>query len=570
MSQMSYWLVLISLVTSKIYFANSYALTANYISQLYYNIKFSIYIEDNNIDSIDPNAFYQYKMLNSIAIESNNMLTIDLEAFKYATNITTLSLKLWSLNTFTNSKNLKFPYLTQLRIYTNLTSLNKPMFNAFPALYRLDASNHNRLASAIKTIDVHTFESLSSLGELSLSLNSLTGFEYLQIPKNLKSLVLYGNKMNYFALSRTMGVLKYLDISNNLFRSFKSMDFTFLANLTELGLSNNPHAYPNEFSGHMKPLVKLERAYFNNLSINAIGSDFFTTNTKLQYIDLSDNKISSLGSGAFKGLNDLDTLLLDYNNLTKILSGTFNNSNLMILKINDNQISKLDESSFYGYSSVTNVNLCNNKLTKILPRTFINKFVSVSLLYNQITEIDNSTFDGAIEISYLEISYNKIEKIGPGSFSNVKVDYLYLSNNNLTEIRNGSFVGNLNYLDLSFNRIEKIEEGAFNYVSIKNAFFLNDNNLSEINATMFAGQNQLRYINLANNALSRIEPGSFANLPNLKDVYLENNQLIQLDISMFVGSNILGIIALNGNPNLSTANLQSLCSSGAEYCQVYY
>lgn len=57
----------------------------------------------------------------------------------------------------------------------------------------------------------------------------------------------------------------------------------------------------------------------------------------------------------------------------------------------------------------------------------------------------------------------------------------------MTEIRNGSFVGNLNYLDLSFNRIEKIEEGEFNYVSIKDTLYLNDNNLTEINATMFAG-----------------------------------------------------------------------------------
>ena len=75
---------------------------------------------------------------------------------------------------------------------------------------------------------------------------------------------------------------------------------------------------------------------------------------------------------------------------------------------------------------------------------------------------------------------------------------------------------------------------------------------------MFAGPNLLKHISLDYNAISKIETGSFANLPNLRGVYFGNNQLTQLDSSMFAGSNNLETISLTGNPNLSTANIQSL------------
>ena len=571
MSRVSFLLVLLSLVTSNIYIADSYTLTASVLNQLGYNNQsWFININDNNIDSIDPNAFNGYDTLDSIRLDLNSLLTIDLEVFKYAANITGLFLHVPSLNKFTNSKNVKFPYITGLTLYTNLISLNKAMFNAFPALRYFRTGEYSiGYSSSLKTVDVHTFESLSNLTNLDLQLNSLTAFEYLQIPKNLKNLNLAGNKMNYFALSRTMGVLDYLDISANRFRSFKSMDFTFLANLTQLDLYSNPHAYPNEFSGHMKPLVKLERIDFRNLSINKIDSTFFKTNTKLKRIDLSYNKISSLDSGAFDGLNDLNTILLNANNLTKIASGTFKNPSLITIDVAGNEISQLDESSFYGYPNYR-VNLNANKITKILPRSFCNQFQSIALQGNEITEIENTTFDGVIRIDGLLLTDNKIEKIAPNSFKNISsVD---LGNNRLRELKNGTFVGTIS-LSLWGNRIEKIEADAFKYANLTGSINLSYNLLTGINKTMFVGQNQLQSIYLNNNFLSKIESGAFANLPNLNAVHLQNNALTYLDGSMFAGSNKLNYIYLKSNPGILNAynktTLQSmLCPPAATNCQI--
>ena len=529
MHKLSYLLVLLSIIISNIYIADSYTLTASVLNQWGYNSQSTtISIYDDNIDSIDPNALNGFNNLNELIFTNKKFLTIDLEVFKAAVNLKVLRLFVPSLNKLTNSKNIKLPNLVIFCLSTNFTSLSKAMFSsAFPSIFAFSTGcfDFNRMEfpnNQIKTIDVHTFEDMSTLESLDLGRSLLTSFEYLQIPKNLKQLILSCNNMNYFALSRTMGVLEYFDISNNRFRSFKSMDFTFLANLTYLSLSNNPHAYPYEIAGHLKPLVKLTDVYLGNLSISSLDSNYFKSNTKLKKIFLADNKISSLDSKPFDGLNDLNTIWLNNNNLTKISSGTFSNPNLEGLGLSFNQISEMENSAIYG-NPIMKVNLYGNKLTKI-SRAFSNVFDFIDLSYNLITEIDSLTLDGVTQINKLYFQNNYIQKIGTGSFNNIG--------------------GSLNYIDLSYNFLTKVE------------------------STTFAGQSQLETIILKNNFLSTIEPGTFANLPNLKNVDLSFNQLTQLDSSIFAGSNNLLTITLTGNSNLSTANLQSLCPPAATNCQV--
>ena len=60
------------------------------------------------------------------------------------------------------------------------------------------------------------------------------------------------------------------------------MDFTFLANLKVLYLGYNPHDYPYEIPGHLKPLVNLESVDLTNLSISSLDSNYFKNNTKLK------------------------------------------------------------------------------------------------------------------------------------------------------------------------------------------------------------------------------------------------------------------------------------------------
>ena len=571
------------------------------LTQLGYNNQSSsVSININNITDIDSIAFKGYTQLTSLSIQQSSLSKIDLGLFKDSVNLQSLNF-LYNpiLTQLTNSKKIIFSFV-QILVFKDcpLSNLDSNVVNAFPNLTTFDFKSSsanlvqlsplkvNQLSpwkklkilsistknqtsltkehfnglssltflsfmkSNIKTVEVHTLLALPNVTAVDLSYNDITAFEYLQIPDKLIRLNLEGNKMNYFMLSRTMGYLKYLYINNNLFRSFKSMDFTFLANLTILDLSNNPHAYPNEIAGHMKPLVNLIDVRLNNLSISSIDSNFFKQNLNLYRIDLNKNKISVLPYNTFSHLISLTSLGLNYN-----------------------QINVLDNRTFVGLN-LQYISLANNNLTKIAPRTFYN----LNMLYildassNSISEVDSSAFIGCYNLRYLYLDINRLSKISPGTFENLTLHTLSLSNNQLTELNNSTFAGlrSLVYLEIYANKISRIGPRTFYGLNIATLRF-DWNLLTELDNDTFVGQNELSYVDFSFNMFFSFKQGTFNNLINLKYIYLDGNYAIQLDNSTFVGcNNLREISVLYRYTNLPKDNLKSLCPVDAVNCKVIY
>ena len=693
-------LVLLSLLASNAYGVAAYTLDASMLTQLGYNNQSTfVFIGDSNMTDIDPNAFKGYTKMTNLFITSTSMPKLDLEVFKDSLNLQAMTF--WgnsSLTELTNSKKIVFPFMGGLSFENSpLANIDSNVINAFPNLTSFyftcgfmwpysDYTCQNKLilkpnqlspwkklrileiktknqssltkehfnglnslwyltfrSSHIKTVEAQTFSALTNLIRVDFSNNDINALEYLQIPINLGSLNLQGNKMNYFMLSRTMGFIKTLNLKDNLFRSFKSMDFTFLANVTDLDLSNNPHAYPNEISGHMKPLVNLVTVRLSNLSINTIDSNFFKYTTKLNYIYLdfnnisiisynafvyskaleylvlSNNQISFVDNRTFVGLDNLTHIDLRYNKFRKIPSRTFNNLSIKYyLGLSNNLISEIESYAFSGSYDLMNLDLQYNQISKIWPRSFANlKINALSLSYNLISELDISTFDGLI-VGTIDLSYNNISRLVPGLFLNVRYS-LYLSNNRLTKLENGTFAGpykldsiyldsnmistieagafngltNLTWLDLRNNSISSLKVGAFDGLTMVRTIHLLDNLISTIDVGALNGLTNLDYIDLrnnkistiaagtfngltnlgviflSNNLISTIEAGAFNNLTSLRGINLDGNNLTQLDNSTFAGCNNLRGIYLGNNPNLITSDLQSLCPTTAVNCRVY-
>ena len=607
-------LVLLSLLASNMYGVVAITLDASLLTQYRYNNQSkSIHLNELNIDSIDPNVFKGFTEVKELYIQRNQFLKLDLEVFKDLVNLNLLDLSVNPLTQFTNSKKISFPFLQRLGLYLcPLTSLDSNVINgmlnativninydnefaavAFPYLNayknQLSSLKTNQLSpwknlqylyittknqtnltkeyfnglnslvflsfqsSNIKAIEVHTFAAFSNLTSLDLSKNELRSFEYLQIPTKLNELNLGRNIMNYFMLSRTMGVIKKLYLNSNQFRSFKSMDFTFLANLTYLDLSFNPHAYPNEIAGHMKPLVNLNNIVLNNLSISSIDSNFFKSNTKLKEISLGYNNISVLPFNTFSNLKDLEILYLP-----------------------NNQITFLDNRTFIGLYNLSRIYLAYNKLTKIYPRTFYNltKLASIDFNSNSISEIDSSAFAGCYSLNVISLYGNQLTKLSPRTFDNLNLtlSFLILTYNQISELDNLTFIGirSIEYLNLDENKISTIGPGTFNSLKVNKLIDLRGNLLTKIGNGTFAGQDQVPYINLASNKINTIESGAFNNLKNLQTINLLLNELTELDNSTFSGCDNLQGIYLYGNPIASTNNLQSLCPPTAANCKVYF
>ena len=600
---MFHFLVVLSLIASNAYDVTSVTLDASMLTLFGYNKESSyVFFYNSNVTDIDPNAFKGYSKVTTLGLPNNALAKIDLEWFKDMVNLTYLYISDNPLLTqVVNPKKIVFPLMQVLEIARcPLTSFDSNVINALPnlvsftgnqpspikpnqlspwkKLQTLIVSTGNQTSltkehfnglnllgglsfkdSNIKTIEVHTLLALPNVSSIDFSNNVLTSFEYLQIPPKVTTLNLGGNKMNYFMLSRTMGVIKFLYLNNNMFRSFKSMDLTFLANLTFLTLSNNPHAYPNEIAGHMKPLVNLYAVEISNLSINSIDSNFFKLNTNLHTIYLSNNKISvlpfntfshlkelnflylsfneisDLDNRTFVGLDNLYELNLGYNKLTKISPRTFYNlSSLSILDLSNNFISQIDRSAFAKCSRLETLYLQNNLLSRFSPRTFeMLSLFFLNISFNQIEELENETFAGTNSITIIDLSYNNISRISPGSFYGVsEIEYIYLFNNQLTKIESGTFAGQnqLYLLDFTNNKINTIEAGALN--GYLGSFSLQNNNLTQLDNSTFVGVTSISKLYLSNNRISRIEPGTF-NSVKISNIYLSNNQLAKIENGTF-------------------------------------
>ena len=112
---------------------------------------------------------------------------------------------------------------------------------------------------------------------------------------------------------------------------------------------------------------------------------------------------------------------------------------------------------------------------------------------------------------------------------------LYLYNNQITEIKPGSFNGlnNVEHLDLRNNHLIKLKADTFQGLSQCTYLYLNYNNISEIESGTFSGLESLRELRLQNNTLETLNAGMFSGLESLTHLHLEGNRLTRLPADIF-------------------------------------
>lgn len=312
-------------------------------------------IYGQNITDIDPKTFEGYVNLFQLELTSNQLINIDISVFKGAVNLSYLTLNDNPLKELSNKKNITLTSLLQLVIYgTHLSDFDSNLINGLPNLRYLDVqngfernsfnplrpnelstlgdlrsltlSNRNQenltkelfngldsldtlyfIYSNIKHIDSNTFSGLSNLTYIDLQNNSLTSLVDFELPENLIFLGLEMNQLNSirFAKNGGIGGLEKLDLSYNQFKSFKSIDFGLMTNLTSLVLTSNPIDDPNELIDDLRPLRNLYNLYLVGLGINSINSSFFQYNSELRTIELGFNNMSRFPTESFKNLSQL-------------------------------------------------------------------------------------------------------------------------------------------------------------------------------------------------------------------------------------------------------------------------
>ena len=202
--------------------------------------------------------------------------------------------------------------------------------------------------------------------------------------------------------------------------------FQNLIHLKSLDLSKN--SIQNLDSTIFIGPQKLTHLYVNANQISVIPEGLFQNLEELKHLDLKENRINFSDEkgdyqspNVFQGLNQLNVLLLRYNQISHIPVGTFQSlDSLEILHMGYNKLTFLNPNCFQGLNQLFALNLNNNELSHI-PEGIFQGLVSLQFLYmssNKIDFIDQNgnpqspnVFQGLAKLKRLSLCNNQISSI---------------------------------------------------------------------------------------------------------------------------------------------------------------
>ncbi|XP_044584733.1 leucine-rich repeat-containing G-protein coupled receptor 5-like [Cotesia glomerata] len=283
--------------------------------------------------------------------------------------------------------------------------------DCFPKLEHLYLRKNN-----IADITIPLQRTFPSLTHLYLSDNKLKGrtFEYLDLPLTLTHLHLERNQINRLD-TRGLINLSSLFLDGNRIQSL-----SHLPCLDESNLS----------------LRHATRLRFLSLSQNMITSvqrDSFDDCRALKSLNLAHNRISSIPFGTFDGLSELRDLSLSYNQLTSLPD--FRNVRVLTsLSLDHNLIEYIPSGAFCDLGELKWLSLGNNRIKNVFVEAFVNldSLEEIDLSYNELTYLPYGWIRGSTRLKHLDVRGNRFTRIEDLALDcTVSLKYLYLQGNPL-------------------------------------------------------------------------------------------------------------------------------------------
>jgi Leucine-rich repeat (LRR) protein len=284
---------------------------------------------------------------------------------------------------------------------------------------------------------------------------------------------------NFITTIRTgtiKGKFTSLNLEDNSIEAFEQNSFGDMPNLKEISFKGNLIKKLN-FSMHafQRSLKNLLKLNFNSNKIVSIDGDFFRKFPNINHLDLSKNNFFSLQAAYLLNLANLKYLDLSSNQILTIETSTFENLNqLTRLNLANNLIYALNGGLFRKLKNLIELNLARNKI-ETCSREFFKGLDSLELLNladNQIGSLNNDSFMYVKNLTTLALSSNK--KLSIKNNYNIlngslnMINYLDLSNMNLSKVYLTNLFKFLVFLDLSHNKLSSSQDfNTFSLVDLK-------------------------------------------------------------------------------------------------------
>ncbi|XP_077543478.1 uncharacterized protein LOC144155739 isoform X2 [Haemaphysalis longicornis] len=392
-----------------------------------------------------------------------------------ATNLRVLEIRWNDIKCLTGV--LQFPELTVCDLRSNaIETIDEKLLSESPNLQQLLLSDNH-----IQDIPNRLFENTTKLQSIDFRGNRITiisslfdGLRYLQ------SLYLGHNRIADVAmlLNSTIPELKTINLEHNR-----------LGVITEFGASYGA----------------IEVLLLGGCGITDVEPEAFHSLENMTRLDLTNNSISLLDEIVFRKDSKLEFLGLSDNNLTSV-SGTFNTTRRMKeLTLSSNKINDITD-AFKGL-------------------TLLRK---ISMESNLVTHIPDDAFSDNSELTEINFSQNKIRWVGRNALKGlVKLRGLFLQGNELLSL-NGSLrhLPEIRFLDASFNAIQSLERGEFENNGRLTSIELMENNISNLRGA-FIGADEMKSLNLRKNQVQVLRRSDFPlRMPAKPTLTLAENPLM--------------------------------------------
>ncbi|KAE8573054.1 chaoptin [Halyomorpha halys] len=464
--------------------------------------------------------------------------------------------------------------------YNKLSKLDDGVFSGLQdSLEFIDLSGNRfiKLPDALKSLkSLQTLKfDYNSLLKLKSSLSSLNG---------LKKLTLAGNKITVFPYE-SLGSLKslhHLDLSYNRIADIRKSDFKSWGNyLEKLFLQSNSILFlQNNTFEHASRITELSLSYNNigsidnnafkfldrsleklDISFGLKGFGFPTalsTLKSIKYLALDNNNINAIPE-SISNFENIETLILDFNNLKELKSTVFSSSahkSLKEVRLSFNKIPSIDSKTFSGLSNLETVGLHSNKIIKISENAFtdlIQKF-SVYLSNNVIEIIESKSFSNIPKLKMVDLHGNKLLTFDYTVFENVTTDNdpmtLNLSSNRIENLKVPTYQRNpvyISVLDLSHNKFAKVPEKLVEIQTSLKSLDLSYNEITAIESVDFYSMLNLEHLSLIHNKIVQVKPDAFISLKKLQILNLSHNHIEEIQNEQFKNLENLRILDLSFN-----------------------
>lgn len=299
----------------------------------------------------------------------------------------------------------------------------------------------------------------------------------------------------------------------------------------------------------------LESLDLSGNKLSTLGSSNFETQLKLKHLNLSGNEVQVLTKDSLKGLRVLTELDLSFNRLEELSANTFRDlQSLEVLRLRGNQIVHMSEELFKPVKLLRELYLDHNQLLRIPGHAIVEglNLQWLSLSDNLVGSIEEADVPFLPSLRVLLCSGNLIDDIHPGALSRLtSLEHLDLSDNNFTFVPTASLakLSNLTKLQFSGNVIEIVPPVAFR--GLFQLRFLHLDRLvmlRQIDSRAFVDNINVERVWLDDNiAISNIPTRMFHGNPRVTHISIKNNQLVTLEASHFPLDQLIRL-ELSGNP----------------------